>query len=554
MSLDLRPYQEFAVDAFIASEHQRKMIVLPTGAGKTVTGLALAKRIGGKCLWLAHRDELITQPERTARIVWPEATRGIVKAEQNQYMRDLVFASIQSAQQPRRIEQLAAQNFPLVVVDEAHRALSPGYRALFEALGCFRAGGPQLLGITATPERTDGGALDEVFQGVVFHLGINTAIAQGYLLAPVVIERKINLDLDSVTIARGDYGQKQLDLALMQAGIVGEITAAYEEHCTQRKTIVFTVSVAQAMEVAATLRERGHAAAAVSGETPTEERQRILKKLNTGELRCVVNCAVLTEGFDEPSVDAVILARPTQSKPMMIQCVGRGLRLFPGKSDCLVVDMVGASKRSNMVQAAVLFGFRKEEDDKPKAVTLDPITNPEEYWTQRLLSQVNGVKGAPRSKLRWIPTADGHGWLLPAAEFGTVRMLPSGESWVVDVVGARDTGNTTLSDQPVEMDIAQALAEDYCRRVKAVQVARRDAGWRDGQASEAQVAFLKRSGVKAESLSKGTASDLMTQIIASKATELATAKQIAFLRRHGEHCPATITKREAGRLIAKVRQ
>jgi ATP-dependent helicase IRC3 len=566
MSLALRPYQTMAIDAFQNSPWQRGLVVLSTGMGKTITGLALARAMNTRTLWLAHRDELITQPAKSLRLVWPEATYGTVKAERNEYMRQVVFASVQSAQQERRIAQLCAQGFGLVVIDEAHHALSPGYRQLIESLGCTREGGPRLLGLTATPERSDNGALDEVFQGIVFQVGITTAIEQGYLIAPTVVERGIKVDLDAVTVARGDFSQKVLDVALMQAGIVSEIVSAYEEHCAgadgakaRRKSLIFVVSVAQAEAVAQALQQRGHAVAALSGETPTDQRRQILRKLNSGELSAVVNCMVLTEGFDEPSVDCVILARPTQSKPLMIQMVGRGLRLYPGKSDCLVIDMVGVSKRNTLVQAAVLFGLKKDpaQEERPKPIALDPITDPEEYWRERLRSQIQGVKGAPRSKLRWLSAGDGlPGWLLPAAEYGTIRMLPvDGDSWQVDVVGAQ-TGERfqRLSDQPVSMEIAQAIAEDYVRRVKAVRVAMGDASWREKPASEAQIKLLSRGGIKvAPGITMGTASDLVTQLQAKQAVEPATEKQIRYLRRSGVRVDDNVTKREAARLIAKMR-
>lgn len=551
MTVELRPYQNDAIGAFVSSPQQRSLIVLSTGMGKTITGLALAKQMGGRCLWLAHREELITQPGKALQLVWPGVNYGIVKADRNEYMRQVVFASIQSAQQEKRIEQLAREKFGLIVVDEAHHALSPGYRQLLQALGCWEAGGPKLLGLTATPERSDNGALEDIFEGIVFQVGITSAIDGGYLVPPRVVERSINVDLDSITVSRGDYGQKQLDLALMQAGIVEEVCGAFEEHCTNKKSLIFVISVKQAEDVANKLRARGHAVAAVSGETPREERRSILRKLHTGEIRCVVNCMVLTEGFDEPSVDAIMLARPTQSKSLMIQMVGRGLRLYPNKADCLVIDMVAASKRNTLVQAAVLFGIRADPKDKiNSAAPLDLPADNEEFWRQRFLSQINGVKGAPRSKLRWLPTSDNLGWLLQAGEYGTIRMTPVGEEWDVCVVGASSGDKfQRLSDQPVALDIAQAIAEDLVRRVKAVALASGSAKWRDQPASEAQIAFLKRSGIDATSLTKGTAADIITQ----KSADPASPKQIDYLKRRGVSVNAGMTKREASREIAKTR-
>lgn len=555
MAIALRPYQLTAIEASIASPLKRKLIVLPTGTGKTITGLALAKRRGGRLLWLAHRKELITQPAEAIKLAWPEARHGIVKGELNQYMRQVVFASIQSAQQPVRMAQLADQGFTTVVVDEAHHALSPGYRAIFDALGCFDVGGPELIGITATPERSDNGALSDVFEGVVFHYSVTTAIAQGYLIQPTIIERPIKVDLDAVTVTRGDFGQKQLDTALLKAGIVGEIAAAYEEHLRDRKSIVFVVSVEQAKAVAAELNKRGARAAWVSGEMDEAQRDRVLKSLKSGALNCVVNCMVLTEGFDEPSVDAVLLGRPTQSKPMMIQCVGRGLRLHPGKSSCLVIDMVGLSKRNTLVQAAVLFGIRPDPVDKPRPITLDPLTNPEEYWQARLLTQANGVGGAPRSKLRWV-VGEGGAWLLDAGVFGTVRMLPSNDLWAVDVVGIKAGQNKReqLTTEPGSLDIAQAYAEDYVRRVNAVHKALADAAWRGDAAAKGQIEFLRKAGVKvSEGITKGTAADLELQVKAKHATEAATDAQVAYLRSRKVPIPENVTKREAQAMIVKLK-
>jgi superfamily II DNA or RNA helicase len=552
VSIGLRPYQSAAIEAFEASPKQRKLIVFPTGAGKTITGLSLAKARGGKCLWLAHRDELITQPAQALRLVWPEVTSGIVKADLNQYMRHVVFASIQSAQQPRRLEQLSAQGFELVVVDEAHRALADGYLALFEALGCARDDGPRLLGITATPERADNAPLSDVFEEIVYNYGITTAIADGYLIAPTIIERKIAIDLDSVTVSRGDFAMKQLDVALMQAGIVREVVDAHREHCALRKTIVFTVSVAQAEAIAAEFRNNGVAAAAVSGETPTEERRRILRQLASGAITTVVNCAVLTEGFDEPSVDCVILARPTQSKGLTIQCVGRALRLHPGKSDALVIDMVGVSQRHTLIQAAVLFGVRQEPEER--AASSRAAVDPEEFWRQRLSTQIEGIAGAPRSALRWVPSESG-AWLMDAGIFGTVRMVPQGEHWIVDTIGVRVVGSPKhqkLSDRPVSQDIAQALAEDYVRRVNAVNKANANAAWRDRAASEKDVKFLRRAGVDAkEGITAGTAADLALQVKEQHALKPATPAQLKYLRDVGIKIPAACTKREAQGLIVK---
>lgn len=545
--MQLRAYQQDAIDSFNNDPKQRKMIVLPTGCGKTLTALSLAKSRNAKTLWLAHREELITQPLKTLKLIWPERTFGIVKAERNEFMRDFVFASIQSAQQERRLEQLARQNFDLVVVDECHHSLSDGYTNVLKTLRCFDAGGPPLLGVTATPERSDSLALDQVFEKIVYQIDINSAIAGGYLVPPRVVEWPIKIDLDEVSNVRGDFGMKQLDLSLMKAGIVNEIVNAYEAHCRDKKTIVFVVSVEQADQCAAALRERGYKCKSVSGDTPSEERKRILRQFESGELQCVVNCMVLTEGFDEPSTSAVILARPTQSKPLMIQCVGRGLRLFPNKSDCLVVDMVGSTKRNSLMQAAVLFGLRPDPNKETRSNLGGSLEeNNDEFWRQRFLSQIKGLGGAPRSKLRWMPSHDGSGWLLPAGEHGTIAIMPLGDDWNITLLGIE---RTPLSSVPVSFETAQAIAEDFVRRENTVALARASR-WRETGITEAQATILAKNKIKTDGLTKGTASDLITQMTAHKKMEPATPKQIAALRRHGVKITDGLTKREAMRLFA----
>lgn len=549
MQFELRPYQVMAIDASIASPMQRQLIVLSTGLGKTMTALALAKRRAGKTLWLAHSEELVVQPAKAKAVVWPEVSQGIVKAELNQYMRHVVFGSIQSVQQPERLSRLIEQGFSTVVMDEAHHGMSPGYQRVVNALGCFAPGGPTLIGLTATPERSDNAALSDLFQGIVFQMGITSAIEGGYLVPPRIVEHRINVDLDSVTTSGGDFSVGKLDVALMQAGIVSEIVSAYKAHCLEKKTIVFTVSVEQAERVAESLRAIGVRAASVSGETPKDERRAILRRLKSGEIQCIVNCMVLTEGFDEPSIDAVILARPTQSKPLMIQKVGRGLRLFPGKTECLVVDMVGASRKHTLIQAAVLFGVRPDPKEVARRNADDPIADPEAYWQKRLQSQIKGLGGAPRSKLRWIPMAGSDGWLLPTGEHGTVRMVRVGEDWLVDAVDVRVGEQTQmrLADGYVTLETAQAIAEDYVRRVDAVSLSRKSR-WRDDPITEAQETILKRSGITTANMTKGTAADLLTQ----RSAEPATQKQIAYLKRF-RNIPDNITKREAMRMIAQMK-
>lgn len=557
--INLRPYQTEANEAFMAAVargQKRNMIVLPTGCGKTVTGLALAKQIGGRTLWIAHREELISQPVKALRTVWPEVNAGVVKAERNEWARDFIFASVQTAWRPQRLEKLT--NFDFVVVDEAHHAAAKSYKLVLEQVGCFDPGGPPLLGLTATPERSDVLKLDDVFDGIVYQFQLRQAVESGYLVDVEMIQRPINVDLDKVGSKGGDFKEGELDVALLEAGIVGDVCSAVNEHARDRKTIIFTVSVRQAKQISERLQGEGFAADWISGETPTPLRRQRLAKLARGQITHMVNCMVLTEGFDDPAVDCIIMARPTQAKSLYVQCVGRGLRIAPNKDRCVIVDMVGMSTKHTLIQAPVIFGIDGGLDD-----TREPSMSPEEelrlsHRQGLLLSQIQGVAPVVRSKLRWIPARNGT-LVLNCGEGGNVMMRPDGKGdWMVEVVGRKDNpGRELLTMEPVDIELAQGIAEDYVRRAQAVYLTSKSARWRDAPASDKQKEGLRKWGIQFHSdITKGEASDLMTQAAASSwKNDPATAKQMRALRRIGaDFNDQTITKGEATRALNEARR
>lgn len=557
--INLRPYQAEAVGAFrgaVAAGIKRSMIVLPTGCGKTVTGLALAKAIGGRTLWIAHREELISQPIKALRALWPEMKPGVMKAERNEWARDFVFASVQTAWRPERRAKLTG--FDLVVVDEAHHAAAKSYKLVLEQAGCFDSDGPPLLGLTATPERTDVLRLDDVFEKIVYQFQLRQAVESGYLVDVEMVQRPLAVDLDQVGSKGGDFKEGELDDALLEAGIVGDVCTAVNEHANGRKTIIFTVSVRQAKQIAERLKLEGHAADWISGETPLPLRRQKLAKLARGEITHMVNCCVLLEGFDDPAVDCIIMARPTQSKSLYIQAIGRGLRIAPNKQSCLIVDMVGLSTRHTLIQAPVIFGIEGTLDD-----TQEPrLSSDEELKISNraslLLSQVAGVAPVARSKLKWVPAKNGS-LALNCGEGGTVLMRNAGkDDWLVEVFGRADSpGRESLTMDPVGLELAQGIAEDYVRRAQAVYLTNRSARWRDAPASQKQLEALTKWKIQFHSdITKGEASDLMTQASASNwRNDPATAKQMRALRHHRcDFDERTITKGEAGRLLSQNRR
>lgn len=556
--IKLRPYQEEAIDAFrgaVQDGTSRGMIVLPTGCGKTVTGLALAKAMGARTLWLAHREELISQPAKALRAVWPGVNAGVVKAERNEWARDFVFASVQTAWRPQRLEKLTG--FDLVVVDEAHHAAAQSYKLILDRLGCFQSGGTPLLGLTATPERTDNFKLDDIFQRIVYQFQLRQAVESGYLVDVEMVQRPLKVDLDQVGSRGGDFKEGELDTALLEAGIVGDVCSAVNELARDHKTIIFTVSIRQAQQIAERLKLEGHRADYVSGETPVQRRRQKLAALASGKITHMVNCMVLTEGFDEPSVDCIIMARPTQSKSLYIQCVGRGLRIAPNKDRCTIVDMVGMSTRHTLIQAPVIFGIEGTVDDTRER---DRVVDPEEHLRSMhrqslLLSQVQGIAPIARSKLKWVPAKNGT-LTLNCGEGGTVLLRNIGkDDWLVEVVGrAGSAGREALTMDPVGLELAQGIAEDYVRRAQAVYLTNKSARWRGAPATQAQKEALTKWKIAFHNdITKGEASDLMTQAAASSwRNEPATAKQMRALRYHGiDFNEQAITKGEASRLLSQ---
>jgi superfamily II DNA or RNA helicase len=552
--LDLRPYQTRSLADIENAEREglrRPLVVLPTGTGKTVVfSHALAQRRDrGRGLVLVHREELADQTVKKINMVAPELTTGIVKAERNELDADVVVASVQTASRDRRLAELVASGrrspFGTIVVDEAHHAPAPTWRKVLEGMGSYSEFGPLTVGFTATPERDNGKNLG-VWERVVTYMSIREAIygdpkrkeEGGYLvpiLPAVVVETK--MDLGKVRKNGGDYSDGDLGTALEEAGAIEQIADAYAEHARDRKGVAFTPTVATAHHLAAELTKRGIPAEAVDGTTPSDERRAILARLKTGETQVVVNCAVLTEGFDEPSVSCVVVARPTKFHGLYVQMVGRGTRLFPGKTDLMVLDIVGASNRHELIGWVDLGLDVDDPRKKPEGPSEkqacpacgEPCEVPEHrcalcnrYLPARVVSEGRtrhdnchaGAAGKVdvfgTSRLAWLPLPGGAYCLAAGKE--VVVMAPVGsDTWKL---AAYENTKLTIIQNELPADWAMGIGED---RAKAFQrLAERSATWRRGRASEAQKSRLLRQGLKPELLAQvktmGQASDLSTRI------------------------------------------
>lgn len=426
--LALRPYQTEAIDAVLRARERgvnRPLIVLPTGGGKTVIFCHLARILDCRTLIVAHRDELIQQAAAKMRHIDPRADIGIVKAESDQHARHVVVASVQTLQQPRRLVRFAANHFGLVIVDEAHHATAKGYRAILRHLGAFAPGGPLVVGVTATPDRADGVGLKAVFDQIVFERDLLWMIGQKYLVPPRgILVRLADLDLRGVKVSRGDYQDGALGAALEASHAPALVAAAYQRHAAGRTAICYWPTVATAEAGAAAMRAVGLRAEAIDGTTDQEVRRQRLHDLATGAIQVLHNCAVLTEGTDIPTVSCIIIARPTKSRALYTQIVGRGLRLAEGKQDCVVLDVVGATKSNSLITVNTLLG-KGIGNGKPKSAPSEATALREE--PQQIAigipvdpTQAHGEAVAlfGRSRLRWVQAKRafvlpvGAGWLM----------------------------------------------------------------------------------------------------------------------------------------------
>ncbi|HZA24629.1 MAG TPA: DEAD/DEAH box helicase family protein [Dehalococcoidia bacterium] len=252
-ALTLRPYQEEAIEAVNDASLdgiKRPLVALPTGTGKTVIFANLIDQRPGRALVLAHRDELIRQCQDKLLMVNPDLDTGVVKADENATRANIVVASVQTLARPNRLEQLIG-TFNAVVVDEAHHGVADSYQRILEHLGCFSEDGPLTCGFTATPERGDKVGLGDVWERIVYQKTLLEMITAGYLCDLRAKRITLEADFDQVHTPHGDFVERELESALLNADAPKHVVAAYQEHAPGRKALVFTSTVKLAHEMSA---------------------------------------------------------------------------------------------------------------------------------------------------------------------------------------------------------------------------------------------------------------------------------------------------------------
>ena len=371
MSLHPRPYQVNAIQrarAAFAAGHRRILLVAPTGAGKTVVATmivegAIAKQ--RRVLVLAHRAEIIEQT--SAKLDAIGVDHGIIQAD---HWRVRAWLPVQVASVQTLARRLAHKpDADILIWDEAHHVNANTYRTIIEAY-------PDAIhiGLTATPYRTDGRALGDVFEDLIVVAQIRELIDQGFLVQPRYFA-PFSPDFSAVHTVAGEFNQRESSAVMNQPKLIGDIVETWQKLTCGLTTVCFAASVAHSKAITERFIEAGIPAAHLDGETPRDERTAVLRRLGTGEIQVLSNCAIISEGWDLPSCSCAILARPTESKSLHNQMIGRVLRASPGKPSALVLDHAGNLQRHGFPtdpQEFSLEGFEKRTKENDPSVRICP--------------------------------------------------------------------------------------------------------------------------------------------------------------------------------------
>ena len=526
--MPLRTYQSACLDKSLERYQagcNRQLVVMATGLGKAVLFATLRSHhnFEKRIMVLVHREELAAQAAQKIHHWNPGLMVGVEMARsQSRGMDSHVVASVPTLGRDgsKRLKKFDPAAFDCIVSDEAHHSCSPQWARVLDYFGLMQSGGPILsLGLTATPNRSDGIGLRKCFDEIIYDMGIDAGIRDGFLVDLRCWRISTKTDLDSVRITAGDFNEKDLAKEVNTPERNGMIVKAWARHAWDKKSLVFTANIQHALDLAEAFKALGVPAAAVWGDDP--DRSDKLQKHRRGELLVLVNCAVLTEGYDDPNIECIVLARPTKSALLLTQMIGRGTRMPEGcghisevgeqqKHDCIILDVVDTTSKHQLCTVPSLLGL-------PNNIDLRGQTY------QKAKGQIERVaKEFPTANLADLRDLDKLDYLAQQISLFTVKYPPEvekltelawrkqGDGYVLPVMRdrltlSRDLLNEwwvrgSLSGKPVEIH-AQNLAGAFNaadREVEAVKVAplvKRDLRWRDQKPTEKQVGLCRKLGM-----------------------------------------------------------
>ena len=527
----LRSYQQEAVDSVLRElgNVRSTLLVLPTGAGKTRVATEIAsRREGDRILFLAHRDELLVQARaRLARDCGDIV--GLDQADQMAGDERLVVASVQTISRQSRLERFRPDRFDLIIVDESHHACAPTYKRVLDYFGKAK-----ICGLTATPDRADEKAMGQIFDSVAFLYEIEDAIRDGWLCDVTCSRIEIaGLDLSSVKTTAGDLNQGELDAIMKVEENLLAVADATMREAGERKTLVFTTSVDNAKRLAEIMnRHRKDCAMSVDGKTEIYERRRTLAGHQDGDYQFLINCGITSEGYDDPSISCVAIARPTKSRALHTQMCGRGLRIHPGKDTCLLIDFVGNSGRHKLASALDVLGGKYTEDEEEIAQALvkkNPGMKARDALDQAHAQAERKKREAEEAARRAAIKAKAIYTKSTVNPFGVFHMNVEREVAISDRFGGRPPSEKQLSClEKFKIPIPSGCTAQLASKLIGTAIKRRQ----EHLATFGQLKTLQKYGVNDVNLTFDTASAIITAINQNGWKPLPFAKLDALLARN----------------------
>lgn len=512
MAMELRPYQEAArraIEAEWEKGRRKTLLVLPTGTGKTVVFSMVAKDVvdgGGRVLILAHRGELLQQAADKMRAATGLGC-SVEKAERTclgEWFR-VVVGSVQTLMREKRLSRFPRDYFDAIVVDEAHHALSTSYQAVLDHFH-----GAKVLGVTATPDRADRRDLGEFFDSIAYEYTLPRAIKEGYLCPIKAQTIPLSIDITQVSTSGGDFALGGLGTALdpYLERIADEMVAA---GCRDRRTVVFLPLVSTSKKFRNLLEQKGLRAAEVNGESA--DRAEVLAAFDAGGYDVLCNSMLLTEGWDCPGVDCIVVLRATKSRPLYCQMVGRGTRLSPetGKQELLLLDFLWQSTTHELCRPAHLVAGSGD--------------------VARAMTQALEASGAPED--------------LEAVERQAQEdVVREREEALAEKLAASRRRKRELVD-PLQFEMS-IMAEDLSGYQPSFP-------WEMAPASDKQKAALEKAGIFPDEVTCAGKASMILDRLAKRRTEgLTTPKQIRFLERKGFRDVGTWALEDASRMIGRI--